>query len=520
MGGDALHGGNFTSLSTHSTITDSSPDTSKHFGNRSAIYGNRIAITSRFEDVGATPDAGAVIVYDLSGNQLYKVDNPSPNTNDGFGVSLSISDKYLVVGAWRDDTDDTDSGAAYVYDVEDGSLLYTLTNPAPAANREFGWVTAVSGEYAIIKADGASNVYIYDLSDGLLEHTLTETGATGNYGEAFDVYGDYLLLSDNANAETYSNEGTVYLYQRSIFTDNPYLERCLGELDKEADSGGLDTLLQKFKSPEGQKSLQRAIMLSVTLDYLTDKIVHNRGYLEKVTKTLGMSNSMSLETAKNMFKYGVAGGAKKSTVDYLINNFVKGEREGKDVDPRLGQGLMSLNVFEMFVVDIASNGQVGRDLSQFQYGTKSGRGDARREEGENIISWPVAGSSQKENDDMYMSWNLNFVSGSDKWPFFMAKLANKTVADYREQPEHFMHPRVVALYLFIEWHKGAEKNDPVMRDTQMRDDNMREVMGRANLQNMQEFSEKSSDAPKSTFFSRMGRLADALTGGRITAPNM
>ena len=61
----------------------------------------------------------------------------NPNTYDGssnsdfFGASVSVSMKYAIAGANKEDTDayDNNSGVAYIFDPKTGSLLQTLANP-------------------------------------------------------------------------------------------------------------------------------------------------------------------------------------------------------------------------------------------------------------------------------------------------------------------------------------------------------------------------------------------------------
>ena len=55
--------------------------------------------------------------------------NPTPNTGDGFGVSVAVCESYSIVGASLDDSTGTDSGYAYIYDNATGNLLHSIANP-------------------------------------------------------------------------------------------------------------------------------------------------------------------------------------------------------------------------------------------------------------------------------------------------------------------------------------------------------------------------------------------------------
>ncbi len=75
---------------------------------------------------------------------------------DRFGFSVSVSGDTAVVGAERDDDNGPDSGSAYVY-VRSGSSWSEqakLTASDGAAGDRFGFSVSVSGETAVVGADG------------------------------------------------------------------------------------------------------------------------------------------------------------------------------------------------------------------------------------------------------------------------------------------------------------------------------------------------------------------------------
>ena len=98
-------------------------------------------------------------VYATAGDLLYTLENEnnySTSEEDQFGYSVSISDTYAIVGAYKeDDAGGTSSGAAYIYDLSDGSLLYTLENEnnyGTSAGDQFGYSVSISDTYAIVGA--------------------------------------------------------------------------------------------------------------------------------------------------------------------------------------------------------------------------------------------------------------------------------------------------------------------------------------------------------------------------------
>ena len=89
-------------------------------------------------------DSGvAFVYYSTTGALIANLANPSP-ANGGFGGSVSVSGKTVVVGASSDNTGGQYSGQAYVFNATTGALIATLTNPSPAANDRFGFSVSMS----------------------------------------------------------------------------------------------------------------------------------------------------------------------------------------------------------------------------------------------------------------------------------------------------------------------------------------------------------------------------------------
>ena len=185
------------------------------FGNYVAISSTHAIVGARTEDVAGVENSGAAYIYDLSdGSLVYTLTNPNSygtGERDYFGGAVGISDTHAIVGAWNEDgaaggSWGDDAGAAYIYDLSDGSLVYTLTNPntyGTSAGDTFGWKVAMNDTHAIVSAayeddadgDSSGAVYIYDLSDGSLVSTLSNPNAYGT--SADDLFGAEIGISDN-----------------------------------------------------------------------------------------------------------------------------------------------------------------------------------------------------------------------------------------------------------------------------------------------------------------------------------
>ena len=106
------------------------------------------------EDSGVT-DSGAAYLFDATtGGLLHTFLNPTPDSGDHFGNSVTISGDKVLIGAPEDDSGARNSGAAYLFETATGNLLHTFLNPTPAKNDKFGDSVAISGDKVLIGALG------------------------------------------------------------------------------------------------------------------------------------------------------------------------------------------------------------------------------------------------------------------------------------------------------------------------------------------------------------------------------
>jgi hypothetical protein len=161
---------------------------------------------------------------------IFTLDNPNlnqPALNDEFGHSVSISGNYAIFGAPGEQAtvQGDETGAAYIFDLTTGALVYTLENPTPILNDRFGEAVAIDGDRAIVGAEQADDVYgtdsgkayIYNATTGGLIHTLDNPNAYGSsvddqFGYSVAISGNYAIVSayleDDAGG---LNSGKAYI---------------------------------------------------------------------------------------------------------------------------------------------------------------------------------------------------------------------------------------------------------------------------------------------------------------------
>ena len=221
-------------LSTLNNPNAYSTSANDYFGYFVAISGN-YAIVGVYneDDAGGTTSGKAYIFNVITGALLWTLDNPTAygtSGNDYFGLSVAISGNYAIVAAYaEDEAGGSNSGKAYIFNVTTGALLSTLNNPNPYSTSlgdEFGYSVAISGNYAIVGADGeddaggsySGKVYIFNVTTGALLRTLNNPNAYGI--SAGDGFGWYVAISGNyaivgVPFEDYvdgSNSGKAYIF--------------------------------------------------------------------------------------------------------------------------------------------------------------------------------------------------------------------------------------------------------------------------------------------------------------------
>jgi outer membrane protein assembly factor BamB len=234
------------------TYQNPTPAEDDWFGGAVAGVGENVLVGAPLDDAGAK-DAGAAYLFDgKTGSLLRMFLNPTPASNDWFGVSLAGVGDRVLVGAFLDDTGAKDAGAAYLFDSKKGALLQTLQKPKPAAGDQFGVSVAALGDRLLIGAPyddtgakDAGAVYVFDAATGALARTLqAPTPAAGElFGRAVAAAGDRVLIG--APREAGGKAGAAYL-----------LDAATG------------ALIQQFRNPSPADGDQFGFSLAATPDTL------------------------------------------------------------------------------------------------------------------------------------------------------------------------------------------------------------------------------------------------------------
>jgi Ca2+-binding RTX toxin-like protein len=192
------------------TLSNPTPDTYDH-------YGISVAASGDFVAVGATGDStqgirsGQVYLYKIGSSDLIRTfSNPSPLQYQNFGYSISMSGNVLIIGNRSFDLPHTSTGQAYIYDVRNGALIAALKNPTSAVGDYFGHAVAISGNTLVVGApyDDTQNTdqgaaYLYELSSTPLDLEVSSETVPAN-SEQDLIVGTLTTYSQALNPVQYS----------------------------------------------------------------------------------------------------------------------------------------------------------------------------------------------------------------------------------------------------------------------------------------------------------------------------
>ncbi|WP_198661759.1 T9SS type A sorting domain-containing protein [Lewinella sp. IMCC34183] len=216
-------------------LQDYAMEGDNHLGWSIAAHGNRVAVGAFRDDLDGNVDIGSVLVFDRTGGnweqtaKLYAADSEA---SDHFGISVALSDSYLVAGAPYEDSGNPNAGAIYVFEIinETGEFRQTAKLQASTVQSDalFGFHVKVSGERILAGAyledhTGLTNVgaaYLFERgSNGLWAQTQrwqqSAPTADDQFGWRIDLEGDRAAVGALvADKNGHANVGLVYVYEK------------------------------------------------------------------------------------------------------------------------------------------------------------------------------------------------------------------------------------------------------------------------------------------------------------------
>ncbi|RLD58283.1 MAG: hypothetical protein DRJ05_08285 [Bacteroidetes bacterium] len=166
----------------------------------------------------------SLIIIGQSMVQIEKFYGSDASTYDWLGISSSISGDWAIVGAPRNETGQTNSGAAYIFHKENDT--WSETQKIFASNSTeitwFGESVKIHGDYAIVGAvdsDGPAKgaAYIFHNNNGTWEEMAILLAGDGEdldfFGRSVSIFGDYAIVGAYGDDDGGLNAGAAYIFQ-------------------------------------------------------------------------------------------------------------------------------------------------------------------------------------------------------------------------------------------------------------------------------------------------------------------
>ena len=199
----------------------------ERFGTDTAISGNGLyAISGAQYENDNGSRAGAAYIFAKSGNtwsQQAKIVASDAQTESWFGSSVAINSDgtYAVVGAYQEDTNGTQAGAAYIY-TRSGSTWtqqQKIVGTDTAASDYFGASVAINDDatYIAVAATFEMAVYIFTRSGSTWTQQAKCQPLDGPFNTQFGISleinndGTYFIAGDSYK----SGGGSAYVFTRS-----------------------------------------------------------------------------------------------------------------------------------------------------------------------------------------------------------------------------------------------------------------------------------------------------------------
>jgi len=203
-----------TEPSNETKITASDGAANDYFGYSVAIGYGRIVVGAIYDDDDGS-NSGSAYIFDLDGTQLAKITASDASDSDYFGNSVSIGSGRIVVGAYGANST---NGAAYIFDLN-GNQIAKITASDGASNDKFGISVAVGSGRIVVGSDDDDNgadsgsVYIFDLDGNQLAKIKPSDGAAYKYfGNSVAIGCGRIVVGAAFDDDNGSGSGAAYIF--------------------------------------------------------------------------------------------------------------------------------------------------------------------------------------------------------------------------------------------------------------------------------------------------------------------
>ena len=214
-------------------LTASDARIGDHLGTSVRIWGD-LAIIGATKG-GDLPNSGAAYVFRLDQDtgqwaQEQRITPIDAGAHDNFGISVAINPidpNVIIVGAYLDDDDGSNSGSAYVFRYNPDSRLWVQEQKLTASDGDFqdrfGFAVSMWGDVAMVGAyldedpdqdTGSVYVFGYDApSQTWVQQQKLIPSDLGRFGWSVSLQGDVALVGALVDSEQAFQAGAAYIFR-------------------------------------------------------------------------------------------------------------------------------------------------------------------------------------------------------------------------------------------------------------------------------------------------------------------
>jgi len=209
-------------------ITASDANNGDRFGTSVAIGSGRIVVGASLDDDDGS-ESGSAYIFDLDGTQLTKITASDAAAGDRFGHSVAVGSGRIVVGSYGDDVNGGQTGSAYIFDL-DGTQLAKITASDGASGDSFGFSVAVGSGRIVVGAygdgDDSGSSYIFDLDGTQLAKIVASDAASNDrFGRSVAVGSGRIVVGSYLDDDNGGSSGSAYIW------NTPFVKHHLDILD-------------------------------------------------------------------------------------------------------------------------------------------------------------------------------------------------------------------------------------------------------------------------------------------------
>lgn len=223
-------------------LTASDGQAGDEFGIFVSFSDDRALVGARFDSNGGGINAGSAYIFHWSGSawiQEAKLTASDGAAGDQFGIAVSISGDYALVGAWFDDTDrGIDAGSAYLFH-RIGTAWFEeakLTASDGASSDQFGYWLSLDADRAIVGANAHDTVHGSNAGAAYIYHrvgsawtemarlTASDGAANFQFGTSVSISGDLVVVGANGDSTIGgTGAGSAYVY---LWTGSEWVQKA------------------------------------------------------------------------------------------------------------------------------------------------------------------------------------------------------------------------------------------------------------------------------------------------------